>query len=392
MTKAALYFLMTKSLWLIADYSLMMCCEKWIELLTGQPASIIVGMLIYYGAIYAISFLIDKMVWLVKYPLLLCSPLVITSIVITCLWMYTGEVQVWWMYTLMAMISFLYVVTSTCAATLMDNRVMAKKKPTLLSVNDFLAGIIGTLLFCVGGFFLSTVQHMQPFLVIAVVGYGLAYYFLYALSKQSVIQVDKDVDQQLPSMKLIYIIPLILFALFFTSQLFYASIDPLHTVYVAEVIGKGQETTFRFIACTYLGGLLVSLCVPIILKRLTLLHIYLVLFVLLGTYYAMLTFNTPLLVIYGMLVIVGACSHLLSTAMMIYLHHHYSDDLLGRYILLYQQGESVGPCISFLIVAVLTGLLSLSFHIIMTLFILAITVPILSMLLLHFPLSRMKKA
>lgn len=389
MKKSKSYFLLLKSLWLIGDLAIMMLCEKWIELLTGNPISIIMVMLIYYCVIYVFSFIIDKIVQVVHHPLWLCSPLLIGSVCAVILYLYDGTVAVGWVYALMIMIGYLSVVTTTCASLLMDERVEADQKPKLLSINDFTEGLIGSAIFLIGGIVLVDLVSIKLFLIVAAVSYVAAYIFLYLLNKQTKVEIGMEVVESLGTLKMVYLSPIILFILFFIAKLFYASIDPLHTVYIADQLHSGQEVTFRFVGCLYIGGLMVSLFVPKILKRMSIVGVYFLLFLVLAGYYSTLWIGIPLEAMYMLLIVVGASAHLMSTAIMIHLHHHYSKETLGRYLLLFQQGEAVGPCVSFILVAVLTGLLHLSFGMLMILFIGGVTIPVISIALL-FQLQKRK--
>jgi len=350
----------------------MMLCEKWIELLTQSPTSIMYVMLIYYCAIYIVSFVINKVIRVMNHPLLLCIPLIMGSLLLVSLWQYTGQVHVAWVYALMIMIAYFSVSLNTSASLLMDNRVQSDVKPKLLSVKDFTEGAVGTLAFLIGGIILVNMEGVKVFLLVGSLCYVSAYIFLYVLSKQKVLDVGKHVEEPLTEMKRAYVTPTLLFVLFFLAALFYSSLDPLHTFYVAG-LNQGQEITFRLVGCLFFGGLLVSLLIPKILKHITINMIYILLFASLGLYYVLIMFFPPILVQCFFMVWIGAIDRLMATAMMIHLHHHYSGEKLGRYILFYHQGEGAGPFIAFVVVAVLTGVMQVQFHMLMMIFLVGIT-------------------
>ncbi len=167
------------------------------------------------------------------------------------------------------------------------------------------------------------------------------------------------------------------------AELFYSGIDPLHTVYVQDVLMQGQEITFRFVAVIYLGGMLGPLFAPRLLRRFHISQLFMGLFAIIAVYFAAMWLQLPLLALYGLLLLVGCIAHVLYAAMLIQLHTYFSGAVLARYLLIYQQWGAIAPCTSFALISIASGVLHVSIGVMLGFFMTLILLSVLTFTCIH---------
>lgn len=380
MSNSATYFMLSKLAWIAGDLAVMMLCEKWMQLLTGHASSIVIVMLVYYATIYVSSAMLDRLPGIFRRPVLLCSLLLPGAVLLLWLAVHIGVGSPYLVYALMAMIALFSVLVTTSTSLIMDERVPSQHKPRLLSLQDMSGCVIGASAFWLGGFLLTDLPSINTALWIGAVGYTVAYGAIVLLAIQPVLESAQEAaNDPMSTMNLGMIAPILLFGAYFVCKLFYTGIDPIHTVYASHVLQTGQEITFRFVGSLYIGGIIVPLFTPQLLRILNMYGVFLVLICTLVGYFAALAAQMPLVVLFVLLVLVGGAAHLLWTAILIHMHHHYSGDALARYLLWVQQGDALGPCASFLLVLGLTGPLQLDVRILTIGFAALLIVPALTL-------------
>lgn len=392
---AAGFYLGARSIWLVADLFMLMVCEKWIQLLTHNATFIIMAMLVYYVFIYGVSWLIKKGIAVMAYPKRLSAVLLLGAAFFSLIaWIHMGSldqknIAIGWIYGLMATGALLSVVTNTCLSMLMDTRVHAELKPRLLSMTCMVMGLVGALAYFIGATWLIDQASVYLFLMSAAVLYVMTYVLIVALSNEAETEIDIVIEEYSGSMRASWMAPVILFGLFFLFELFYSCLDPLHTIYVADILKQGQEVQFQFLSSMFIGIILIALLITTIFRKVSLYGVFFIFFGITALYLSTLLLKLPLMYLFIGVAIVAASANLLSTAIMIYLHHHYSNEKLGRYLLILQQIQSTGPCLAVVLVLIGTHFGDLSAEYLIVIFLIGAT--LCSVLLIAMIISQSKK-
>ncbi len=167
MSRASRYFLGLKGVWLAAELLLLMTCEKWMELITGEPSGVTFLLFVYYLGIYLFSLALDRMPGLFTKPLRLSLPMIGAGIA----WMVLAASHVpssaGLVYIVLITQAYLSVIMYTSSSIVMDERVEGKDKPYLLSFQDIGCSLVAVSMYGFSGYQLNRLDSVYVALGIA---------------------------------------------------------------------------------------------------------------------------------------------------------------------------------------------------------------------------------